>query len=115
MKCRRRAACITTTYGTSHLQPATENGKFVLVFDMEALGFGAVLAQRQPATGALTQFLNEMHASNEKPLSSFHKGWEFLPQHLIEIAPDTSPGRAPENMVKIPGNEKDYVFQNAKN
>ena len=96
-------------HGTE-LQPATENGKSVLVFDMEALGFGAVLAQRQPADAALTQFLNEMHALNEKPLSSFPKVWEFLPQHLIEIAPAQNPGQAPENMVKIPGT-KDYVFQ----
>jgi gamma-glutamyl hercynylcysteine S-oxide synthase len=70
-----------------------------LSFTIEALGYGAVLAQRDPPDAA---FQNDMRQLSAKPLSAFPKQWTFLPQQLAPI-PATAPAAdAPEGMVPIP-------------
>jgi gamma-glutamyl hercynylcysteine S-oxide synthase len=73
-----------------------------LAFQMEASGFGAVLAQPQPADAALTAFLDEMRALNARPLASFLKVWRVLPQRIVPIEPTAPAPRAPDGMVPIP-------------
>ena len=84
------------------LKPVAANGNVVLSFAMEASGYGAVLAQPEPADSALTAFLDEMRALNARPLSSFPKVWHFLPQEIVPIAPTAAASRTPEGMVSIP-------------
>jgi formylglycine-generating enzyme required for sulfatase activity len=91
------------------LRPSIENGEAVLSFDMEAQGFGAVLAQHDPPDPSLEKFLGEMHQLSAKPLSSFRKEWTFLPQKLVPSDPTTPATQAPEGMVAISGTEG-YVF-----
>ena len=91
------------------LIPATEDGKAVLSFGMERNGFGAVLAQQEPADAALQTFLSEMHALNAKPLSTFPKQWTFLPQHIVGIEQTQPATQAPDGMIRIPA-AKNFVF-----
>jgi gamma-glutamyl hercynylcysteine S-oxide synthase len=73
-----------------------------LSFSVEALGFGAILAQSEPADASLTAFLSEMHALNARPLSSFPKVWHFLPQQIVPIEPTAPASTTPEDMILIP-------------
>jgi len=90
----------------NELKPVSRNGKQVLAFDIEALGFAAVLSQEVAADGSLSKLLSEMRELNAKPLSTFPKQWTVLPQHLVEIAPTAAAAQAPEGMLKIPATEE---------
>ena len=81
-----------------------------LAFSMEAHGFGAVLAQPEPADAGLTAFLKEMRALNARPLSSYPKVWQFLPQQIAAIDPTSPASQAPEGMIKIPA-AAEYPFK----
>ncbi|HXR77737.1 MAG TPA: hypothetical protein VN737_17280, partial [Bryobacteraceae bacterium] len=91
------------------LTPVVENGKAVLSFAMERNGFGAVLAQAEPADASLEKFLGEMHILNAKPLSTFPKQWTFLPQHIVDIEKTPAAAQAPQGMIQIPAT-KEFVF-----
>jgi formylglycine-generating enzyme required for sulfatase activity len=84
------------------LKPAIGNGTATLAFAMEASGFGAVLAQAEPADAALNAFLGEMRALNARPLSSFPKVWRVRPQQIVAIDPTAPASQAPDGMVRIP-------------
>ncbi|HWC96188.1 MAG TPA: SUMF1/EgtB/PvdO family nonheme iron enzyme [Candidatus Sulfopaludibacter sp.] len=80
------------------LQPV--NG--VLSFGMEALGYGAILAQRENADTALTTFLGEMRALTARPLASFPKQWRVLPQQIVPMEKTARSAQTPAGMVRIP-------------
>jgi iron(II)-dependent oxidoreductase len=84
------------------LTPALMNEKAVLSFSMEALGYGAILAQPEPADDTLTSFLAEMRALNAKPLSAYPKVWHFLPQQIVPIERANGAAQPPDGMVRIP-------------
>jgi formylglycine-generating enzyme required for sulfatase activity len=75
-----------------------------LSFPIEAFGFAAILAQPDAADAALTAFLAEMARLSAKPLSSFSKAWQFLPQQAVRTAATAPATAAPPGMVAIPGN-----------
>ncbi|MBS1815433.1 MAG: SUMF1/EgtB/PvdO family nonheme iron enzyme [Acidobacteria bacterium] len=83
------------------LRPAIRDGKAVLSFDMEAEGFGAILATKNPDE-KLHALLGEMKKLNAVRLDSFSKHWSVLPQKMTEIAKTKPAPAAPEGMVKIP-------------
>jgi formylglycine-generating enzyme required for sulfatase activity len=90
------------------LQAEMRGGRAVLSFEIEAQGFGAVLAQDQEPEGTVAGLLGAMRELSGTPLSSLSNEWKFLPQKLVEI-PTTSPAATtPAGMVKIP--EGDYEF-----
>ncbi|HEY1493922.1 MAG TPA: SUMF1/EgtB/PvdO family nonheme iron enzyme [Candidatus Solibacter sp.] len=78
----------------------TESGE--LRFAMEASGYGAVLAQPEAADAGLRAFLDEMHALNARPLSSFPKVWQVLPQQIVAIERTAPAAQAPAGMIAIP-------------
>ena len=84
------------------ITPIPASGKVELPFQMEASGYGAVLAQPEPADPQLTAFLSEMHTLNERPLSSFPKAWHFLPQQIVPIERTAPAPQTPEGMLAIP-------------
>lgn len=88
-------------HGTE-LKPVIANGNAELSFSMEALGYGAVLAQRDAPDAALTGFLATMRQLSAKPLSDYPKQWTFLPQKIVETAKTTVTNSAPTGMVAIP-------------
>ena len=57
---------------------------------------------RSDAAGSA--FLAEMAQLSAKPLSSFSKAWQFLPQQAVRIAPTAPATAAPPGMVPIPAN-----------
>jgi iron(II)-dependent oxidoreductase len=85
-------------------------GGATLSFAMEALGYGAVLAQREPADAGLNTFLSEMRALNAQPLAAFPKVWRFLPQHMVPIESTARATETPAGMVRIP-TAPDFTFE----
>lgn len=83
------------------LKPVMRDGKAVLAFDIEAEGFGAVLATAQPAKD-LDALLRDMKKLNSVRLDSFSKKWAVLPQRMTEMALTKRAADAPQGMVKIP-------------
>jgi formylglycine-generating enzyme required for sulfatase activity len=92
------------------LKPDLQGDTATLSFEMEAHGFGALLATEEADLGDSTrQLLAEMWQLAQAPLSSFSHEWKFLPQHLVQI-PSTKPVKAaPQEMVHIP--EADFEFE----
>ncbi len=74
----------------------------VISFAVEALGFGAVLAQVEPADDSLEGFLAEMHSLTAQPLASFPKIWRVLPQQIVPVEQAPPASQPPEGMVAIP-------------
>jgi iron(II)-dependent oxidoreductase len=78
----------------------------MLSFQIEAQGYGAILAQREPPDAT---FLAEMRQLSLKPLSDFPKQWTFLPQQLAPIAPTTPAATTPDSMLPIPAVHFDFT------
>jgi formylglycine-generating enzyme required for sulfatase activity len=81
-----------------------------LAFHLEASGFGAILAQAEPADAGLTQFLGEMRTLNARPLASFPKVWRVLPQQIVPVEAVARASQSPEGMVAIPA-AADFRFE----
>jgi iron(II)-dependent oxidoreductase len=97
-------------HGTE-LTPVVTNGKATLSFDIEGLGYGAILAtqKEEPPGESLQKLLSYMAERSKRPLASYSREWKSVPQTLVEI-PATRPAQSPpEGMIRIPGG--DYDFQ----
>ena len=89
-------------YHGVELQPTTIEGRRLLSFDIEANGFGAILASHAPPDEKLTQLMAQMMAMTKQPLASFSHQWTALPQHMAPLDSTASPSSAPVGMIKIP-------------
>lgn len=102
----------TTFYDLWHgapLAPEPHGGSVILGFEIEARGFGAVLAlrgtERDPALEGLLRAMRE----RSQQLGELSAAWSFLPQRALE-PPATEPaGTAPAGMVRIPGGSFEFV------
>ena len=82
-----------------------------LRFDLEADGYGAVLATTAPLSEEETALLSGLHERARRPLSSFSNVWQTLPQNA-EVMPGTAALPQPADgreMVTIP--EGDVRFR----
>jgi gamma-glutamyl hercynylcysteine S-oxide synthase len=95
-------------HGTE-ISPEREGDQLVIVFDLEADGYGAILATSNGGDSRLNELLRKMKTLSEKPLSSFSSEWSALPQKQVAIAPTTPAKQAPSGMIAIPA--ADYTFQ----
>jgi len=97
-------------HGTE-LTSTVANGKATLSFDLEGLGFGAVLATQDEGkrNGALASLLSYMAERSKRPLSSFSREWKSVPQTPVEIPATAKPSSPPDRMILIP--EADYDFK----
>jgi iron(II)-dependent oxidoreductase len=98
------------------LTPSVANGKATLSFDLEGLGFGAVLAIQKLATqkeekpnDSVQGLLSYMAERSKRPLTSYSREWKAVPQTLVEIPATSKPQSPPDGMVRIP--EGDFDFQ----
>ena len=91
------------------LQPRLDGDDALLDLDLEAKGFGAVLAVASGAEqGDLPEFLVQMRASSKVKLQSFSCAWRALPQRLVQVLP-TEPATVVANgMLSIPAGEFDF-------
>jgi formylglycine-generating enzyme required for sulfatase activity len=95
-------------YHGVELQPEREGESAVLSFDLEAHGYGAILATASEPDAKTKSLMEKMKIMTQRPLSSYSHEWKALPQKLVDIAPSEPAAQAPEGMVKIPS--ADYLF-----
>jgi len=89
------------------LKPAIAGDSLILSFDIEANGFGSILAT-QSQDADLDTLLRQMKQLNSIRLDSFSKNWVVLPQTMTEIPQTKRPKSAPEGMVQIPSSEFEF-------
>lgn len=88
------------------LTPEVQGKTAILSFEMEARGFGSILATEDGRTPPdLNKLLAEMHELSRTPLNSLSHEWKFLPQRIVEIPPTKPAGAAPPGMIRIPAGE----------
>jgi formylglycine-generating enzyme required for sulfatase activity len=93
----------------AELTPVVANGKATLSFDLEGLGYGALLATEEQPDDSVQKFLSYMAERSKRPLASYLREWKAAPQTLVEIPATATSQSAPEGMVRIP--DGDYDFQ----
>jgi len=86
------------------MTPRVDGGRAELSLTLEEHGYGAVLTVDAGAhVENLSGVLEQMHAWAAKPLQSYSKEWQVLPQRIVEMAPTAPAAGAPLGMVHIPG------------
>jgi formylglycine-generating enzyme required for sulfatase activity len=95
-------------YHGVELHPETEAGNAVLSFELEAHGFGAVLATPGEPDASTLALMAKMKQMTQRPLDSYAHEWEPLPQHIIPIQRVKSSSTGSER-IRIPAGE--YVFR----
>lgn len=85
------------------------NGRTVLEFDIEAKGYGAVLATSSALDGTVRSLMSAMKGLTATRLASYSHEWKVLPQRIVPIAETKVASTAPQGMIKI--REGDFVFR----
>jgi len=93
----------------SEMQPEVQGDKATLTFEIEAQGYGAVLATSGEPDDQLRKLLARMSELSKKRLQDYSHEWKFLPQQQVEITRTKPAATAPAGMVRIPGGE--FAFQ----
>ncbi len=97
-------------YHGVELKPeARPGGNAVLVFSIEAKGYGAILATNSAPGQRTLTLMAKMKFLTASPLSSYPHEWKVLPQQIIPIQPTKAASSVPEGMVKIPA--ADFLFK----
>jgi iron(II)-dependent oxidoreductase len=97
-------------YHGAELKPERNtDGKVVLSFDLEAHGYGALLATITPPSAGIQALLSKMKEMTAKPLASYSHEWRVLPQQIVPMAATKLPSASPAGMVKLPAG--DFLFQ----
>jgi formylglycine-generating enzyme required for sulfatase activity len=96
-------------YHGAELKPEIEGSNAILTFDLEASGYGALLATSGEPSANLKALMQRMATLTAKPLSSYSHEPAVLHQTLVPIAPTTPTAEAPDGMIKIPGGS--FVFR----
>jgi iron(II)-dependent oxidoreductase len=96
-------------YHGIELKPEINGDIATLSLDLEAHGFGAVLATPGPPSAAIQYLMKRMSAMTVRPLASWLRDPVVLKQTMMEIAPTPPTAEAPEGMVRIPGGP--YIFK----
>ena len=87
----------------AELTPEIQGTTAALRFEIEAHGYGAVLATTAEPDEHLRTLLARMHELSQKRLQDFSHEWKFLPQQIVPIDGTKLAGSAPPGMVRIPG------------
>jgi gamma-glutamyl hercynylcysteine S-oxide synthase len=92
------------------LTPDADHGNDTLRFQIEGLGFGAVLATSEHVLSSeWKDLLAFMAARAKQPLRAYSRQWKYLPQTMVEI-PGTKPAASlPPGMIRIPGGDFDFA------
>jgi len=93
------------------LKPAVNGQTAVLSFDMEASGYGAILAAPGEPNAAIKTLMQRMAEMTKNPLSDFSHDPTILKQTMVEIPPTTPASDAPQGMIRIPGGSFDFKVQ----
>src|SRR5262249_24264191 len=85
------------------------SGRTVLVFSIEAKGYGAILATKTAPDEKIVALMDKMKVLTAKPLASYSHEWKFVPQQIVPIQSTKPASSAPDGMVRIP--ESDFLFR----
>jgi formylglycine-generating enzyme required for sulfatase activity len=98
-------------YHGVELQPEAGTETAVLNFDLEANGYGAILATPGEPAEAVKALMRRMAGLTAKPLAAYSHEPAILPQTIVEIAATEPAAEAPDGMVKVPGGRFDFKVQ----
>jgi formylglycine-generating enzyme required for sulfatase activity len=98
-------------YHGVELKPEASAQIATFSFDMEANGYGAILATLGEPSPGLETLMQRMAEMTGKPLASFSHQPAILHQTLVEIPSTTPAAEAPAGMVKIPGGAFEFKVQ----
>jgi gamma-glutamyl hercynylcysteine S-oxide synthase len=84
-------------------------GRTVLVFSIEAKGYGAVLATNSAPEQKILDLMSKMKTLTATPLASYSHEWTVVPQRIVPIEATKAAADTPEGMVKIPAG--DFLFK----
>src|SRR5208282_3691037 len=90
------------------LKPEVHGSDIMLSLEIEAHGYGAVLATTREPDEQLHNLLARMSELSRKRLKDFSHEWQFLPQQIVAIAPTKPMATAPMGMVRIPGGKFEF-------
>ena len=96
-------------YHGVELKPEIEGQTAVLSFDLEANGYGAILATPGEPGDAIRTLMQKMAAMTAKPLDAYSHEHAILAQTMVPIAPTKPAAEAPAGMIRIPGGT--FVFK----
>jgi len=95
-------------YHGTELTPVREGDRSILEFNIEAHGYGAILATQIPTDQRIGQLIAAMKTLSEKPLASYSHQWTPLPQKLVEIPATHAKSAAPDGMIRIEAADFDF-------
>ncbi|MGB8261136.1 MAG: SUMF1/EgtB/PvdO family nonheme iron enzyme [Terracidiphilus sp.] len=97
-------------YHGVELKPETMPGATALTlrFDLEAHGFGAILATPAEPSVAVKSLMQRMSQMTSKPLDAYPHEPEVLRQQMVEIASTRPASQTPAGMIRIPGGAFDF-------
>jgi iron(II)-dependent oxidoreductase len=96
-------------HGTELKPERNPEGKVVLSFEVEAHGYGALLATKTAPNAGIQALLSKMKEMTAKPLASYSQEWMVLPQQIVPMVGTKPPSASPAGMVKIPAGN--FVFK----
>ena len=97
-------------YHGVELTPQTKSSnREVLSFQIEAKGYGAILATSGTPDTKIQALMAKMKQLSATPLVSYSHEWKVVPQRIVPIEATKAASTSPEGMVKIP--EADYLFK----
>jgi formylglycine-generating enzyme required for sulfatase activity len=95
-------------HGTE-LQPQGSNAAAELSFDLDGLGYGAVLAIANDMPDRVRMLMQYMAGRSRRPLADYSREWQPVPQTIVDIPATKAASVAPAGMVRIP--EGDFAFE----
>lgn len=95
-------------YHGVEITPLAKAGGSVLSFDVEAKGYGAILATRSQPSPSIERLMAKMRQMTSQSLASYSHQWTALPQTLVPIAEARASSETPAGMVRIPAATFDF-------
>jgi iron(II)-dependent oxidoreductase len=96
-------------YHGVELVPEHKGDRILLNFDIEAKGYAALLASKEPPSAPIQALMEKMRSMSATPLATYSHLWSKLPQQLVSIPPTKAVAATPDGMVRIP--DADFTFQ----
>jgi iron(II)-dependent oxidoreductase len=96
-------------YHGTELEPESDGLSAVLSFDIEANGYGAILATPGEPGDNIKTLMKRMATMTKEPLAGFSHQHAILPQSMVAIEPTAPAADAPAGMIRITGG--DFVFK----
>jgi iron(II)-dependent oxidoreductase len=95
-------------YHGVELAPEQRGGQIVLSFEIEAKGFGALLATKGEPDARIRDLMTKMKEMTKTPLASYSHEWTALHQQIVPIATTAVPQKAPAGMIRIPAGDFEF-------